>query len=198
MQEWLLNASENNNVEEVNDLLKQDIKMNEQDTAGRTPIMIAVYNNNPTIVKLLIDAGANINIQDNIKNNPFLYASAEGYIDILNLLIEAGADTKITNRYGGTALIPAAERGHLEIIYALLTRTNVNVNHINDLGWTALMEAVILNDGKEQQQKVIRLLIEHDADMNISDFKGVTPLQHAQEKGYVAIESILEYAGANK
>lgn len=57
----------------------------------------------------------------------------------------------------GTALIPAAERGHVEIVRELLTRTDVDVNHVNRLGWTALLEAIILSDGGPRDTEVVRL-----------------------------------------
>ena len=38
------------------------------------------------------------------------------------------------------------------------------------------MEAIVLSNGNETQQQVIRLLIEHGADINIPDNDGVTPL----------------------
>lgn len=158
--------------------------------------MIATYNNDVETAKVLIKAGADVNIKDDMKNNPFLYAGAEGYIDILKLTIEAGADPAITNRYGGTALIPASEHGYVDVIKELLTHTDIDVNHVNNLGWTALLEAIISNDGDDKQQQTVQLLIEHDADVNIPDNNKVTPLQHAREKGFKEIEKILLKAGA--
>jgi ankyrin repeat protein len=142
-------------------------------------------------VHALIAAGADINIRDNRSDNPFLYAGAEGLLDILKLTIDAGADTRLTNRFGGTALIPAADRGHVEIVKELLARTDVNVNHINNLGWTALLEAVILGEGGEQHQQIVQLLVDHGANINIADKDGVTPLEHARARGFSEIEQIL-------
>ena len=112
-------------------------------------------------------------------------------MDILKLTIDAGADPALTNRYGGTALIPASEHGYIDVIKELLTRTNIDVNHINNLGWTALMEAIVLSNGDEAQQQVIQLLIEYGADVNIPDNDGVTPLQHARSHNFEEIENIL-------
>ncbi|AIF44968.1 ankyrin [Virgibacillus sp. SK37] len=158
--------------------------------------MIATYANKPEAVKLLIEKGINIDLRDNMQNNPFLYAGAEGYLEILKLTIEAGADPILLNRYGGTALIPAAEHGHIDVIKELVENTEVDVNHINDLGWTALLEAIILSDGGEKQQETIQILIKHGADVNIPDNDGVTPLPHAKTKGYTEIVEILQQAGA--
>ena len=131
--------------------------------------MAATYHNHVGTVEALIQAGADINIRDHQRNNVFLYAGAEGMMEILRLAIEADADVTLTNRYGGTALIPASDRGHVEIVQELLTRTDVDVNHINHLNWTALLEAVILGDGSEKYQHIVKLLLDHGADARIPD-----------------------------
>ena len=103
-------------------------------------------------VRALLDAGADVDLQDDILDNPFLYAGAEGLLDILRLVNEAGADPAITNRYGGIALIPASERGHVETVRYLLAESDVDVDHVNRLGWTALLEAILLSDGGPRHQ----------------------------------------------
>ncbi|MDI9787105.1 ankyrin repeat domain-containing protein, partial [Pseudomonas aeruginosa] len=70
-----------------------------------------------------------------------------------------GADLKSTNRYGGTALIPACERGHVEVVKTLL-QAGVDPNHVNKLGWTGLLEAILLSDGGPRHQEIVRLLID--------------------------------------
>lgn len=198
MNEQLFKVVESKEIDRVRDLLDKGVDINAQDIQGRTAIMIATYANDVAMVKVLIAEGADVDIQDNMLNNPFLYAGAEGYMEILKLMIAAGADPTITNRYGGVALIPASEHGYVEVVKELLTNTKTDVNHVNNLGWTALLEAIILNDGSEKQQQTIRLLIEHGADVNLADKDGVTPLEHAREKGYKEIEEILLEAGANE
>lgn len=196
MEEQLIQAVKGKEADTVRRLIEEGVDINTQDSEGRTSTMIATYNNDAETAKILIVAGADVNIQDDMKNNPFLYAGAEGYIEILKLSIEAGADPSITNRYGGTALIPASEHGYVDVIKELLTNTDIEINHINDLGWTALLEAIILNNGDEKQQQTVQLLIDHGADVNIPDHNNVTPLQHARKKGFKEIENILLKAGA--
>ncbi|MFC4101609.1 ankyrin repeat domain-containing protein [Paenibacillus xanthanilyticus] len=196
MNRLLLQAVDRRDADAVAKLVQEGADVNAQDAKGRTPAMIATYNNDPATVQALIDAGADVNIQDEIRNTPFLYAGAEGYLEIVKLTIQAGADPAITNRFGGTALIPASEHGYTDVVQELLANTNVDVNHINNLGWTALMEAIILNDGGPKQQQTVKLLLDHGADANIPDHDGVTPLQHARDKGYTEIERLLLEAGA--
>jgi ankyrin repeat protein len=191
MNELLINAAERGDTAAALRLIADGADINAQDARGRTPVMAATHANRVETVGALISAGADINIRDHLKDTPFLYAGAEGLLDILRLLIAAGADTRITNRFGGTALIPAAERGHVAVVEALLTHTDVDVNHINNLGWTALLEAVVLSDGGPQHQQIVQLLIDHAADVTIADKDGLTPLQHARKRGFAEIARML-------
>jgi uncharacterized protein len=196
MNEDLIKAAQAGNTERVLELLQQGADINFQDAQGRTPVMAATYGNHVGTVASLLEAGADVNIRDDMLNTPFLYAGAEGLLEILKLAYEAGADPTITNRYGGVALIPASERGHVEVVEYLLKHTTINVNHVNNLGWTALLEAILLSEGGPEHQQIVKLLIDHGADVNLADGKGVTPLAHAKAKGYKEIQRLLEDAGA--
>ena len=145
--------------------------------------------------RLLVEAGADVNAKDGIADTPYLYAGAEGRIDILRLLLVAGADLADTNRYGGTALIPAAEKGHPEAVRLLLLDAGVDPNHINNLGWTALHEAIVLSSGGPVHQQIVRLLIAGGADVNLPDGNGVSPLMLARQRGFAEIAALLAEAG---
>ncbi len=191
MHQALFRAAEQGDTAAIQRLLADGAPINAQDERGRTAVLIATHARQTDAVRTLIEAGADINIRDQRSDNVLLYAGAEGLLDILRLAIAAGADTRITNRFGGTALIPAAERGHVEVVRELLTTSDVDVNHINNLGWTALLEAVILSDGGPRHQQIVQLLLEHRADPTIADKDDVTPLEHARQRGYTAIETLL-------
>ena len=192
----LFAAAEAGNAPAIAKALAAGANVNARDERGRTPAMAATHARKAAAVEALLAAGADVNLRDDRLDNPFLYAGAEGLLDILRLAIAAGADPRITNRFGGTALIPAAERGHVEVVRELLTRTKVDVNHVNNLGWTALLEAIVLSDGGPRHQRIVELLIAHGADVNIADRGGVTPLAHARSRGYTAIAAMLVKAGA--
>jgi uncharacterized protein len=195
--EQLLMAAQRGEIETVLKLLQEGADINVTDAQGRTPVMIATYKHDTEMVRALIQKGADINMRDSQKENPLLHAGAQGWLDILKLAIEAKADTTLTNRFGGISIIPAAERGHVETVRELLTRTDINVNHVNNLGWTALLEAIVLGDGGQAQQQIVQLLVDHGADVNIPDKGGVTPLRHARERGFMEIERILVKAGGH-
>ena len=197
LNEQLLQAIQRGDEEAVLKLLQDGADINVRDAQGRTSLMIATYQHNTDMVRTLLQAGADVNIRDNNKENPLLHAGAQGWLDILRLAIEAHADTRLTNRFGGISIIPASERGHVEVVRELLTHTDINVNHVNNLGWTALLEAIILSNGDKAHQQIVQLLVDHRADVNLADKDGVTPLQHARERRFTEIERILLQAGAH-
>ncbi|MDM5206332.1 ankyrin repeat domain-containing protein [Cytobacillus kochii] len=188
----LIKAAREGDKDHLLTLLNIGANINAQDDEGNTAVMAATQQNQMEIVQVLIAHGADINIRNKRLDNVLLYAGAEGLLEIVQLAIQAGADTTITNRYGGIAIIPACERGHIEVVKELLTHSDTNVNHINDLHWTALLEAIILSDGGKIHQEIVQLLIDHGADITITDKDGVTPLQHARNRGYREMIEILE------
>jgi ankyrin repeat protein len=173
-------------------------------TRRATALLHAVRKRDVAAVGILVAAGADINAQDNIKDSPFLLSGALGDVEIIQALLKSRAhrpDFAKVNRYGGSALIPASERGHVAAV-KLFIAAGVPVDHVNRLGWTALLEAIILSDGGKSPQQIVKALIDAGADVNLADGDGVTPLQHAQRRaaqgprGYAAIESLLQAAGA--
>ena len=111
------------------------------------------------------------------------------------MTLAAGADLKNTNRYGGTALTPACHYGHVETVRELL-KTKVAIDHVNNLGWTCLLEAVILGDGGAAHTEIVRMVVAGGANVNLADRQGVTPLSHARSRGQKNISAILVAAGA--
>ena len=85
--------------------------------------------------------------------------------------------------------------GHLEMVELLVT-TKVDIDHVNHLGWTALLEAIVLSDGGPRHQQIVQVLVDAGADVNIADKEGIIPLQHARQKGFQEIVKILASAGA--
>lgn len=196
MGDQLISAAAKGDTEVVLEILEDGADINATDHQGVTAVMAATQKNNIDTVKALIEQGADINIRNNNMDNVLLYAGAEGLLEIVKLAVQAGADTTITNRFGGTALIPASDRGHVEVVKELLINSDTDVNHLNNLHWTALLEAVILGDGGEKYQKIVQLLVDYGADVNIGDRDGVTPIEHAKSRGFKEIERILIEAGA--
>ncbi len=187
----LLDAARHGDAPAVRQLLDRGALPDTRNDQGQTALLVATHANQVEVAKVLIEAGADVNAKDNINDSPYLYAGARGLNDILRLTLAHGADLKSTNRYGGTALIPAAERGHVETVQ-LLIEAGVDVDHLNRLHWTALLEAVILGDGGPRYVEIVRRLLAAGADPRITDKEGVTALEHARQRGYREVVTLLE------
>lgn len=157
-------------------------------------LVTAAKANDVPLVRELIRRGGNVNAKDALQDSAFLYAGAEGFNEVLGLTLAAGADVASTNRYGGTALIPASEHGHVDTVRILID-AGVPVNHVNNLGWTAMQEAILLNSGGPRQQEVVRLLLAAGADPEIRDPEGRTALQNAERLGFMEIANLLRHRG---
>lgn len=196
MESELHKAAAANDAGRIRGLIDGGAAIDARDKAERTPLLIATRANAADAARVLIGAGADVNARDQIRDTPFLYAGAEGRLEILRMILATGkADLADTNRYGGNALIPAAHHGHPETVRELL-KTAIDVNHINRLGWTALIETIILSDGGPTHQDIMKQLIAAGADVNIPDGDGISPLAHARQRGYTAMVTMLESAGA--
>ncbi|MFJ8513445.1 ankyrin repeat domain-containing protein [Lysinibacillus xylanilyticus] len=190
----LIQAVENNDVEKVEKILQDpSYSINETNDKGETPLLIATHKNYIEVAKLLIEAGADINQQDNIQDSAYLYAGAQGKTEILKYMIEhAEPNQNIVNRYGGNALIPAAEKGHLNNVKLLLLDGKADIDHQNNFGYTALIEAVALTDGSVLYQQIVQELLAHNANKELRDNSGKTALDYAKEMGYTKMIEMLE------
>ena len=145
----------------------------------------------------LIDDGADVNAKDGTQQSPYLIATSEVGDDpaLLELTLGAGAKVDDKDRFNGTGLIRAAERGYPRIVRRLL-QTDIDVDHVNRLGWTALLEAIVLGEGGRAHAATVRALVDGGAGVNVPDSGGVLPLAHAEERDQDAIARILRAAGA--
>lgn len=195
-QKSLFAAIKSNDLSLVKTLLNNKVNIEDENSKGETPLMYATYLQRNAIAIVLMEAGANVNAQDKQLNSPFLYAGAEGNLELVKASLNHNADYKVYNRYGGTALIPAAENGHLEVVKLLVNTPNYPIDHINRLGWTALVEAIVLSNGGRVHTEIVKELIDGGVNVNIPDAKGVSALQHAKRRGFTEITRLLEQARA--
>ena len=190
----LLQAAGRGDTAALNRLITAGTPLDIVDGAKQTPLLIAVEKNQFAAAALLIQSGANINAQAANMDTPWLLAGALGRAELLRLMIPNRPDFSLRNRFGGNALIPACERGHVETVKVLLT-TKIDVNHVNNLGWTCLLEIVILGDGGLRHSEVTKLVLAAGANPNIADKDGVSPLTHAKRKGQHDVARLIESAG---
>ncbi len=177
-------------------LIASGTNPNARDLMGRTPLHVAVFQRQYAAARALLAGRADPNALERQKYDAVTIAAVANDVEMLKLVLERGASARnITSPYDGTALIAAAHLGHVEVVKTLIA-AQAPLDHVNNLGWTALLEAVILGDGGNNHTEVVRALVEAGANVNIGDRQGVTPLAHARRRGYSEIVRILQAAGA--
>ena len=193
----LIEAAAAGDGDQVEALLEQGASVDATDASGRSALVAAANGNQVDVAAALIEAGADVNLQDATHQSAFLIATSEVGDDprLLELTLDNGADVDAKDSYNGTGLIRAADRGYTTIVRRLL-ETEIDVDHVNRLGWTALLEAVILGSGDEAHTEVVRLLVAAGADVDIPDGDGVTALEHTRERGYEEMAAILARGSA--
>lgn len=163
-----------------------------RDGHGRTPLHVAGHGGHHEMARLLLAKGADANALDSQQYDLITIAAVRDDARMVRLAIEGGNNPRnVTSPYQGTALIAAAHLGHVEPVRALI-EAGAPLDHVNNLGWTALLEAVILGDGGARHAEIVRLLLAAGAKNDIGDKTGVTALEHAKRKGQSEIVRILE------
>ncbi|CAD5284466.1 conserved exported hypothetical protein [Bosea sp. 62] len=193
-QTGLLEAAGRGDLAAVNRLIAAKADLEQRDGQRQTPLLLAVAGNHVAVAKALLAAGASPNAQAVNQDTPWLLAGASGRTEIIAAMLPLKPDLTIRNRYGGNALIPACERAHVETAKLLLT-SGIDVNHVNNLGWTCLLEIVILGDGGPRHREVARLVLDAGANPNLADKDGVSPLQHARKRGQSEVATLVAAAG---
>jgi len=190
--ERYLDASAAGDLDGVRAALADGADKNAVDREETSAILHAARGGHLDVVRALIAEGVDIDAQDQTCSNPFLFGCINDDLALVTTMVEAGADLKRLTRMGGNGLTPSAEKGHLEVVRYLLENTRINVNLTNNLGWTALIETIILGDGGPVRQQIVELLLAHGAKPGMPDPWGVPPVELARERGYREIVSILE------
>jgi ankyrin repeat protein len=167
-----------------------------RDGYGRTPLHVATYAKQAGAVRALAKSGANLNALENDRYDPVTIAAVADDEATLRELLALGASAKnVTSRYDGTALIAAAHLGHDGVVRQLIA-AGAPLDHVNNLHWTALIEAIVLGNGGARHTATLRALVEAGANTQLADRSGATPLQLARSRGYREMVAILEQAGA--
>jgi ankyrin repeat protein len=191
----LLAAAARGDAAEIERLAAGGARPDVRDGHGRTPLHVAVYGGHHRAMRALVAAGADPNALEADRYDIVTIAAVANDLPTLELALVLGASPRnVTSRYDGTALIAAAHLGHVEVVRTLI-RAGAPLDHVNNLGWTALIESIVLGDGGPRHTDTLRALVAAGANVNLPDREGRTPLALAQGRGYAAMATILLQAG---
>lgn len=186
----LLAAATSGDADQVARALRAGADIETRDDNERTALLLAAAGDHVEAAHVLVALGASADALDDRHDTPWLVTGVTGSVAMLEALLPADPDLTIRNRFGGVSVIPASERGHVDYVRRVV-QTDIDIDHVNDLGWTALLEAVLLGDGGERHQQIVRILLAAGADRSVADRDGVTALQHAERLGQEEVARLL-------
>ncbi|MDQ0570482.1 ankyrin repeat protein [Variovorax paradoxus] len=190
--EGLHRAAWHGDLPKLKNLIAAGANLEARDARGRTPLHVATHARQREAVKLLAKAGADLDALEDDRYDAVTIASVADDAATLALLLSLGANAgQVTSRYDGTALIAAAHLGHDNVVRQLIA-AGAPLDHVNNLHWTAVIEAVVLGDGGPRHQRTLAALVDAGANLKLTDRQGNTPLQLANARGYTAMVKLLE------
>lgn len=185
-------AANTGDLDQLNALLRNGPDLERRDGRGRTALHIAAFASHEAVVRALAQAGADVDAFEHQAYDIVTIAAVANDLDMLDTALEVGTNPgNITSPYIGTALIAAAHLGHHEVVQRLID-AGAPLDHVNNLGWTAMIEVVVLGDGGENHVNSLRALLDAGANKLIADYQGVTPLDHARRRGFFEMVALLE------
>lgn len=192
----LLAAAARGDAAATRSLIVAGARSDVRDGHGRTPLHVAAYGAHHEVMRTLVSAGANPNALENDRYDIVTIAAVANDLATLNVCLALGASAKnVTSRYDGTALIAAAHLGHAGVVRTLIA-AGAPLDHVNNLGWTAVIEAIVLGDGGIRHTDTLKALVDAGADINLPDRERRSPLALAKARGYASMVKLLQQAGA--
>jgi ankyrin repeat protein len=179
----------------VTDLIRRGAEVDARDDEGHTPLMVCKTK---TVATALLDHGAGVNAV-NLLHGSFtslMYAVQDNNLPVVQLLLRRGAATDAVCEESISGLDFACQKGCLDMVKALLA-AGAAVG-----GGAGMSIHMVLADSMPAKSaqirlQLIKLLLEHGADVDAQDGKGQTPLTLAAWEGSLKLARVYLAAGAS-
>lgn len=165
-------AIETANLDQIKRHLYWEADVDQRDAQGNAPIHLVASRGDSAIAAQLIEQGADIAALDAAGRTPLHVALARGKTEVAATLLEAGAADDLQQLMIALAGEGVNDRDTIDLLIA----RGVDPLARDAAGNTVLHEAV-----RADNRLVLRRLIHHGADLDVTDGEGRSPLALAKE-----------------
>ncbi|KAJ9458065.1 putative ankyrin repeat protein L93 [Diplonema papillatum] len=175
----LIDASLTGNVELVLRALEKGASITHCDATHGTSLHCACACGSVALVELLHQRGADLNIISKQGNTPLLVGAAKEQV-VVEYLCRNGAQVNIANYDGTTPLHRAAEAANFDVVQYLVHHEAL-VNAADGNGATPMVLAI--QSKGSSRRKIIQLLADAGARVNVLLVNGMAPMHVAAQQG---------------
>ena len=167
------------------------------EVAGQRPrhlmaIHLAALHGHTNVVTFLVKLGIDVNATNNKNDTPMLWACRGNHIETARQLMRLGANLQLQNDKGSSPLYFAVRYGFEQLVSVLIKEGKADVHQQRKLGF---ISPIVLASALGYTN-IVRILLDHGAEINLKIEKGFTPLHHAAVQGNVDTVELLLDRGA--
>lgn len=160
---------------------------------NRQPIFFMVHANDTNEVRNLIRQGTNVNIKNLNGSTPLHIACIRGNVEMIELLIKSGADVRALDNEGDTPLTKLQnDIFTMSCAISYIIDRGDDVNIIKDAEGDTFLHWACSHGYLD----LVRKLVEHGAQLNVTNRRGQTPLDLAKDTRRDTIVNYLQSISA--
>lgn len=171
---------------------KSRVGLEEPNSAGETPLYVAVRRRHNSCIEILLEAGANPNLRPQYQESMLNISVSGDHKSVAKLLLQRGVDLEELNKNGETPLVRAISRGQTSMVKVLL-EYGASAAARTSKGEAPLSIATARGD----KSIVLLLLAQKDIEVEVENEKGQRPLYTAICRGDTSIAEQLLKKGAD-
>ncbi|XP_021964204.1 E3 ubiquitin-protein ligase mib1 isoform X3 [Folsomia candida] len=183
--EEFVKASANGDFQKCEELLKRgDCEVN-CTFSGHTAMQAASQNGHLDVIRILLNHGADPEVEDKDGDRAVHHAAFGDEPLVIEMMAQSGADLNARNKRRQTALHIGVNKGHLGVVRTLL-RLGCHPS-LQDLeGDSPIHDSV-----SKKRDDMLSLLLDHNADVTLTNNNGFNGLHHAALRGNPSAMRIL-------